>query len=38
MTLVFELAAKLAVVVDAAVEDDRQSELGIDHRLVARAR
>ena len=31
----FELAPQLAVVVDAAVEDDRQPELGVDHRLRA---
>ena len=30
-----ELAPQLAVVVDAAVEDDRQPELGVDHRLRA---
>jgi hypothetical protein len=32
-----ELAPKLVVVVDAAVEDDRRSQLGVDHRLGARA-
>jgi hypothetical protein len=34
----FELAAQLVVVVDAAVEPDRQTELGIGHRLVPAAR
>ena len=31
-----QFAAQLAVIIDAAVEHDRQPELGIDHRLLRR--
>ena len=35
VALAHQLAAQLRVVVDAAVEDDGEAELGVDHRLVA---
>src|SRR5581483_1258765 len=34
IALVHQLAAQLAVIVDAAVESDRETELRIDHRLL----
>ena len=35
VAVALKLAAQLLVVVDAAVPDDRQAELGVDHRLRA---
>ena len=35
--MALELGPQLAVVVDAAVEDDGEAQLGVDHRLVAPA-